>query len=60
MLGSVKQMVPVYIADIVEEQTGKRPSMQGLKPDVSLDGTDVKITINGLEATTSARSPSAT
>jgi len=48
MLDSVKQMVPVYIADIIEEQTGKRPSMQGLKPDVSLDGTDVKITINGL------------
>ncbi len=48
MLDSVKQMVPIYIADIIEEQTGKRPSMQGLKPDVSLDGTDVKITINGL------------
>ncbi len=48
MLDSVKQMVPVYIADIIEEQTGKRPSTQGLKPDVSLDGTDVKITINGL------------
>jgi hypothetical protein len=45
---SLKQMVPVFVADIVEEQTGKRPSMQGFKPDVSLDGTDVKLTINGM------------
>ena len=48
LLDSVKQMVPIYVADIVEEQTGKRPIMQGFKPDVALDGTDVKITINGL------------
>jgi hypothetical protein len=48
MLDSVKQVVPVIVADIVEEQTGKRPSMQGFKPDVGLDGTDVKITLNGL------------
>jgi len=48
MLDSVKQMVPIYVADIIEEQTGKRPVMTGFKPDVSLDGTDVKITINGL------------
>lgn len=48
MLDSVKQMVPIYVADIIEEQTGHRPLMTGFKPDVSLDGTDVKITINGL------------
>jgi hypothetical protein len=48
MLDSVKQMVPVYVADIIEERTGKRPSMQGFKPDISLNGTDVSITINGL------------
>jgi hypothetical protein len=48
MLDSVKQMVPIFVADIVEEQTGNRPLLQGFKPDVSLDGTDVKLTINGL------------
>jgi hypothetical protein len=45
---SVMEVVPVILADIVEEQTGTRPSMNGLKPDVKLDGMDVKLTINGL------------
>ncbi|HEY8039899.1 MAG TPA: hypothetical protein VIF15_08910 [Polyangiaceae bacterium] len=48
MIDSVKAMVPVFIADIIEEQTGKRPVMQGIHPDVSLDGTKVKVSINGL------------
>jgi hypothetical protein len=47
---AVKEVVPVIIADIVEEQTGKRPILDGFKPDVALDGLDVKLTINGLEA----------
>jgi hypothetical protein len=47
---AVKEVVPVIIADIVEEQTGHRPILDGFKPDVSLDGLDVKVTINGLEA----------
>ena len=38
----------VVVADIVEEQTGHRPIMSGFKPDVKLDGTDVKLTLNGL------------
>jgi hypothetical protein len=45
---SVMEVVPVILADIVEEQTGSRPSMNGLKPDVKLDGMDVKLTLNGL------------
>jgi hypothetical protein len=45
---SVMEVVPVILADIVEEQTGTRPSMNGLKPDVKLDGMDVKLTLNGL------------
>ena len=48
IIDSVRDVVPVIVADIVEEQTGKRPSMNGLKPDVKLDGTDVKLTLNGL------------
>jgi hypothetical protein len=45
---SVMEIVPVIVADIVEEQTGKRPTMNGFKPDVKLDGLDVKLTLNGL------------
>ncbi|MGD0523646.1 MAG: hypothetical protein ABSE49_00810 [Polyangiaceae bacterium] len=45
---SVQEVVPVFVADIVEEQTGHRPVMTGFKPDVKLDGTDVKLTLNGL------------
>lgn len=48
IVDSVKEVVPVFVADIIEEQTGHRPVMTGFKPDVSLDGTDVKLTINGL------------
>ena len=45
---SLLEVVPVFVADIVEEQTGHRPIMSGFKPDVKLDGTDVKLTLNGL------------
>ncbi len=48
IVDSVRDVVPVIVADIVEEQTGKRPSMNGFKPDVKVDGTDVKLTLNGL------------
>ena len=45
---SLQEVVPVFVADIVEEQTGHRPTMNGFKPDIKLDGTDVKLTLNGL------------
>jgi hypothetical protein len=45
---SLQEVVPVFVADIVEEQTGHRPTMSGFHPDIKLDGTDVKLTINGL------------
>ncbi|HEY8087451.1 MAG TPA: hypothetical protein VIF09_06390, partial [Polyangiaceae bacterium] len=45
---SVMEVVPVIVADIVEEQTGTRPTMDGFKPEVKLDGMDVKLTLNGL------------
>jgi hypothetical protein len=48
LFDSVTEVVPVFVADIVEEQTGHRPIMSGFKPDVKLDGTDVKLTLNGL------------
>ena len=49
IVSSVKSMVPVILADIIEEKTGKRPNMSTLKPDVSLDGTKVNLTLNGLD-----------
>jgi hypothetical protein len=49
VLSSLKAMVPFIVADIVEEQTGKRPTLNKLSPDVSLDGTKVSLTLNGLE-----------
>jgi hypothetical protein len=45
---SAKEMVPIVLADIVEEQTGHRPTLSGFHPDVKLDGTDIQVTINGL------------
>jgi hypothetical protein len=47
---SAKSMAMVYVADIIEEQTGKRPTLTGLTPGVKLDGGDVQITLNGLSA----------
>jgi hypothetical protein len=49
MLDSIKAMVPVFVADIVEGKTGKRPTtLQTLQPDVKLDGMSVALTLNGL------------
>lgn len=44
----VKTVIPDIVADIIEEQTGTRPRMKGLQPDVALDGLDVKLKLNGL------------
>ncbi len=49
VLSSLKAVVPVLVADIVEEQTGKRPNLNKLSPDVKLEGTSVSLTLNGLE-----------
>jgi len=39
------------LADVVEEQTGKRPDLSSLNPEVKLDGMDVKLTVAGLSST---------
>jgi hypothetical protein len=44
----VQVVVSDIVGDIVEEQTGKRPSLSGFKPDVALDGTKVSLKLNGL------------
>ena len=46
----VLQSAKRVVADVIEEQTGKRPDMSALKPEVKLEGTDVKLTLNGLSA----------
>jgi hypothetical protein len=48
LLDSAKQMAAIYVADVVEEKTGKRPSTAGLQPGVTLEGGKVAITLNGL------------
>lgn len=48
LLDSAKQMASVYVADVIEEKTGKRPSTAGLQPGVTLEGGKVAITLNGL------------
>jgi hypothetical protein len=42
--GSAKRVV----ADVIEEKTGKRPDMSGLKPEVKMENGDVKVSLNGL------------
>jgi hypothetical protein len=48
IIDSTKQMVSVYVADVIEEQTGKRPSTQGLQPGVTMEDGKVQVTLNGL------------
>jgi len=48
LLDSAQQMVKVYVADVIEEKTGKRPSTQGLQPGVTMEGGKVGVTLNGL------------
>lgn len=48
ILGSAKQMAKVYVADVIEEKTGKRPSTAGLQPGVTMEGGKVGVTLNGL------------
>lgn len=48
LLDSAKQMAKVYVADVIEEKTGKRPSTQSLQPGVTMEGGSVDVTLNGL------------
>jgi hypothetical protein len=44
----VQKAAARFVADVVEDKTGTRPDTSTLKPDVKLEGTDVKLTLNGL------------
>ncbi len=45
---SAMQMIGVYVSDVIEEKTGKRPDLRTFQPGITLDGTNVKVTLNGL------------
>jgi hypothetical protein len=46
--GELQKAAPRFVADVIEDKTGTRPDTSTLKPDVKLEGTDVKLTLNGL------------
>jgi hypothetical protein len=48
ILDSAQQMAKVYVADVIEEKTGKRPATAGLQPGVTMEGGKVGVTLNGL------------
>jgi hypothetical protein len=45
---SATQMIGVYVSDVIEEKTGKRPDLRTFQPGLTLDGTNVQVTLNGL------------
>ena len=45
---SLKAMAGVYACDVIEEQTGHRPVIGALEPDVSFDDGTVSLTLNGI------------
>ncbi|MGH7282472.1 MAG: hypothetical protein ACRELY_13175 [Polyangiaceae bacterium] len=45
---AIQKQVPIIVADIIEEKTGKRPDMAGFNPNVTFEGGKVGITLNGL------------
>ena len=46
----LQQAASRFVADVIEERTGHRPSTQGIQPEVKLDGFDVDLTLNGVPA----------
>lgn len=48
ILEDLEAVAPRIIADVVEEQTGRRPVMNGFVPGVSFEDGDVELTLNGI------------
>jgi len=48
LLTDVQQAIKINLADIIEEQSGTRPTMKGIQPGVSMKDGELDITINGL------------
>ncbi|MEO7113975.1 MAG: hypothetical protein ABI183_26275 [Polyangiaceae bacterium] len=45
---AIQKQVPIIVADILEEKTGKRPQLSGFNPGVTFEGGTVGVTLNGL------------
>jgi hypothetical protein len=45
---SIKEVVPVLAADVVEEKTGNRPIPANIHADVTLNGSSVAVTLTGI------------
>ncbi|MEO8878623.1 MAG: hypothetical protein ABI461_23740 [Polyangiaceae bacterium] len=45
---ALEKQVPILVADILEEKTGKRPSLAGFHPGITFEGGTVGVTLNGL------------
>ncbi len=50
MSDDVQKAASRFAADSVEDQIGTRPDLTGLSPDIKLEGTDVKLTLNNVPA----------
>ncbi len=44
----IKVAAKRFLADVIEEQTGHRPSLEGFSPKVELDGFTPKLSLNGI------------
>jgi len=45
---AIEKEVPILVTDILEEKTGKRPTLSGFHPGVTFEGGTVGVTLNGL------------
>jgi hypothetical protein len=48
LLGDAQTQAKVFLADVIEEKSGKRPDTSSIQPSIELDGLTPKIGINGL------------
>lgn len=50
LVGDAQHQAGIFLADVIEEKSGKRPDVQGVKPTVVFEGSTPTIGINGLTA----------
>ncbi len=48
LVGDAQLQASIILADVIEEKSGKRPDMRGVRPTVEFEGVTPKIGINGL------------
>ncbi len=50
LLGDAQTQAKVFLADVIEEKSGKRPDTSSIQPSIELDGLTPKIGISGLSS----------